>query len=356
MTFDQFMVRDFLEHPAFNQWVLAPDAQADAFWQQFLADHPEKRSDVLQAKALILAVKTTPQHFPTAEEKDAMWQYVQERTQTKIRRLPVGNGWVRWAAAAAVVLLLGIGWRLYRVVPQPKPLVYTQLIKQANRPLTEQINTTSQPRLISLSDGSQVRLNPASRVSYPSVFGKTRDVYLEGEAFFQVQKNPKKPFFVYAGNIVTRVVGTSFTVRAFANDPEVKVTVRTGVVSVSPTVRATSGKIARKSVLLVANQQVNYRPESEKLVRTLAEQPVALPTEIQREYTYTDQPVADVLSDLEKRYGIPISYDRETTRNCVVTMSFANESFYECLTLVCLTIGATYEVIDAQIVLKTKTC
>ncbi len=65
-----------------------------------------------------------------------------------------------------------------------------------------------------------------------SIVATNRDVYLSGEAFFEVTKNPDRPFRVFANEIVTKVLGTSFTVRSFENDTTIQVIVRTGKVTV----------------------------------------------------------------------------------------------------------------------------
>ncbi len=355
MTFDQFSVRDFAEHPDFYQWVTAPDAQTDAFWQGFLAEHPEKRSDVLQAKALILAIREAPQDLPNLKERETMWRYIREQTQPTVRRLPAHwPGW-RWAAAAVVVLGLGFGGWFFSQPVTSGPPTYADLVRQTNRPLTEVVNTSTQTKQITLSDGSQIQLNPNSRVSYSPTFVHKREVYLDGEAFFKVTKDSKRPFLVYTGTIVTRVLGTSFTVRAYALQ-EASVTVRTGIVAVSQAGHTHSAPKPTNSVVLTANQAVKYSLKSAKLVKSLAEEPVALAAQSPTEYTYTDRPVAEIVRDIEKRYGIPIVFDLQTVRQCTVTMSLSNESFYESLNLICRTIGATYEVVDTQIRLKTKPC
>ena len=85
-----------------------------------------------------------------------------------------------------------------------------------------------------MPDESTVELAANSRIAYANNFDSagTRDVYLSGEAFFKVTKNPCRPFRVFANEIVTKVLGTSFSVRSFEKDTVIQVTVRTGKVSV----------------------------------------------------------------------------------------------------------------------------
>ncbi len=85
-----------------------------------------------------------------------------------------------------------------------------------------------------LPDGSSVELAAGSRISYPNDFGSgnSRDIYLSGEAFFKIARNSGQPFRVFANEIVTKVLGTSFSVRSYEKDTTISVTVRTGKVSV----------------------------------------------------------------------------------------------------------------------------
>ena len=120
------------------------------------------------------------------------------------------------------------------ILLQPTPLVtYNELIDGNNDGLVEQTNNSTISQVITLSDGSSVILQPNSKLSYPKIFtGNERKVYLSGEGFFEISKNRKKPFFVYANEIVTKVVGTSFRVKAYPDQPDVEVIVRTGKVKV----------------------------------------------------------------------------------------------------------------------------
>jgi ferric-dicitrate binding protein FerR (iron transport regulator) len=83
-----------------------------------------------------------------------------------------------------------------------------------------------------LPDGSHAHLNAGSKLTYPASFRKERHLVLEGEAFFEVVKDPSKPFAVQTGQITTTVLGTSFNVKAYAETEGVTVALKTGKVSV----------------------------------------------------------------------------------------------------------------------------
>jgi transmembrane sensor len=84
-----------------------------------------------------------------------------------------------------------------------------------------------------LSDGTKVTLNANSDLRYPQNFnGKTREVYLKGEAYFEVVHNVSKPFIIHSGKLKTQVLGTTFTVSAYSQVKPMNVTVLTGKVAV----------------------------------------------------------------------------------------------------------------------------
>jgi hypothetical protein len=116
-------------------------------------------------------------------------------------------------------------------------IAYNQLVA-GNNHIAVQENTLSTPRggqyKLILPDGSKVWLNAASSITYPTAFiGNERKVTIKGEAYFEVAHNPDKPFKVEAGNREIQVLGTSFDVNAYPDEPLMKTTLITGAVKVS---------------------------------------------------------------------------------------------------------------------------
>ena len=101
-----------------------------------------------------------------------------------------------------------------------------------NGVLRHDIETNSNPK--SLQDGSVVKLNSGSELRYPSSFAgmDNRQVYLKGEAFFEITKNPKKPFVVKTEEMFTQVYGTVFNISAYENDDKIEVVLVEGSVGV----------------------------------------------------------------------------------------------------------------------------
>jgi len=197
---------------------------------------------------------------------------------------------------------------------------------------------------VELSANSKIRFinDPAS----PS-----RELFLEGEAWFDIAHNSQRPFFVYAGDIVTKVLGTSFNVKAFDKNAQVTVTVKTGKVSVY------SKNAEHKKVVLTPNQEAIYNRKTAVVAsHSVSETKVAQLRPQVDEMSFEETPVSDVLTTLAKDYSIDIVFDKETLSGCVLTSTFLDEGFYDRMDIICTAIGATYNVVDARIVISSNGC
>ena len=141
------------------------------------------------------------------------------------------NNWFRMGIAASALLVLS---SLFLLFPRSQEGKNVQTITTSLTDVNIEVeNTSSKEQKITLEDGSLVILKPNSRMSYPKHFGqKTRNVLLTGEAFFNVKKDHNKPFIVHTGDLVTEVLGTSFTIKSDENANVIEVSVQTGRVSV----------------------------------------------------------------------------------------------------------------------------
>jgi len=360
-----FCAEDFAQDEFFVRWVLRPDAETEMFWQQWLSTFAFRRDEVEAARQLVLGLHQLPQARLSSAEKMALRQRIFSELDAHDTPTPASQQWLRptwqWAAAAVFLLtLLSIGqlWQLQR----PLPASYHTLVVQAQRAskLQEISNPSAATRLVTLPDGSSVLLRSHSRLAFPVRFaGATRPVYLEGAAFFEVAKNPEKPFFVNTAHLVTKVLGTSFEVRAPAAASRVVVTVHTGRVSVYPQggqqAQAEGRTPQLTGFVLMPNQQATYGVADHQLARTLLPQP-ALAGTAKTAFEYEETPIREVFAQLEEAYGVSIVYDKAVLGSCPLTASFTDEPLFEKLRLICKAVRARYEVLDAQIVVTGPGC
>ncbi len=225
-NYEQYDTEDFLSDQRFIQWVVSPTAELDYFWSEWIKAHPE-RAEVIRQSRILLQSVSFRSVMPDQEQYSRVLGKIQEgkysARHTAKKILPRLSVIRRVAAVLLVLVAIGGAIRYFNPDLQLS-------VKQP-----ELVNVTTQNgerTTYTLPDGSQVRLNAGSKLTYPAVFKKERHVSLEGEAFFQVTKNPSKPFIVHTKQISTTVLGTSFNINAYNEDESVTVTLKTGKVAV----------------------------------------------------------------------------------------------------------------------------
>ncbi|MFC5411166.1 FecR family protein [Larkinella bovis] len=357
MLYNDFTLQDLLNDDSFIRW--AVHNEQDDYWQQVMAAHPTKQALIRQAIQLIQELQQAEENRTLPVNEEQTWKRIRENTIDADLHfgLPKKRYWLK-ALGAGMAAALVTGW-LWVGFATSKT-TYTKLVAKASEKntLIEKVNFNDTPLKIILEDSSIVYLKKNSRFSYPAHFtAKARETFLSGEAFFQITHNPKKPFYVYSNELVTKVLGTSFDIKAFDNEEQVQVKVRTGRVSVynQKPIRLVSEE--SQSLILFPNQQVIFNRETERLSKHLVADPLPIQSVAAGEKRYfEDVPAATVLQALEKRYGVRILYDEELLSKCIITTTLRMQPLTDQLEVICQTIGATYKEMDAQFVIESAGC
>ena len=269
------------------------------------------------------------------------------------------NTWVKMGVAASVLIVLAIGAAL--LGPSSFSLKKTDDVAIAIQSMLpkgniEVKNTSEKPYKILLEDGSEVTLEPHSSLSHPEHFDeKTRVVHLSGEAFFNVTKNPARPFFVYTGELVTRVLGTSFHVKSDQGSKSIEVSVVTGRVSVYENSKKTPR--IRNGIILNPNQKIRFDSKVKVLVPELVEEPVVVhPPEKKSLFIFEETPLPQVVSMIQEVYGIEIVLETAELENCVFTGDINDLPLYSQLKLICKSINANYELRGTTLFMNGEGC
>ncbi|GGN04574.1 hypothetical protein GCM10010967_44450 [Dyadobacter beijingensis] len=360
-----FTLGEFVWDKPFRTWVLNPTREDDETWQNWLAAHPDKREIVERARQLVLSIRPANASLSHPEKRKAVERIV-ERLESRSAEHEESD-YVPWYAgrnvriAAMLVVLLGLGWAFW-LRNQPRALNYDRLVASAGIEMRETVNNTPNPLMVRLEDGSRVTLDPGSKVGYPAHFREgQREVFLSGKAFFDIRKDPSKPFFVYANELVTKVLGTSFTVRSYDNEQNVSVAVKTGKVAVfsreDPDAVEMQSSRELTGVVIEPNQQVVFVRKTVKITKSIVPEPaVVAEGTAAPNLEFDEAPVSDVFSALQSAYGIEIIYDKNIMDECPLTARLTEMSLYEQLDLVCKAVGASYKSIDGRIVVEGKGC
>ncbi len=267
----------------------------------------------------------------------------------------------RVGIAATILLAIWFGWT---ELSKPSKISYENLVqntKDKTGDIYEKENTTSLPILLSLPDESSVILQPKSRISYsPQQYNKTkREVILSGEAFFEVHKNSDIPFFVYTNDLITKVLGTSFTIKASSN--ETKVIVKTGRVSIIMQNDIHKNEKIDEKILkgfvLEANEQIIINQRGERTEKSVTVKPQELLQPIQKlSFDFDETRAIEIIEVIKIAYNIEIIYNKEKLSNYKLTAHLSDEPLIEKIRLICVALDATYEVDDNKFLIKSNGC
>ena len=169
---------------------------------------------------------------------------------------------------------------------------------------------------IKLPDGSRIKLNNNSKISYPEKFSEdTREVTLEGEAFFDVAPNPSRPFIVHTQEVSTHVTGTSFNVLASRD---------------TTAITLVEGKV---NVFLQSGQTTSLTPNEQAIIfrgtDNITKHTVDVEKFIEWKYNtlrFENTSVRDAFSIMENWYNVEIAVNDAALLDCVITSKYQNES------------------------------
>jgi transmembrane sensor len=209
------------------------------------------------------------------------------------------------------------------------------------------VNSNNMIKKAILSDGSIVWLKGKSKLTYPLKFSNdARKVELEGEALFEVAKDPEHPFFVKCGDLTTRVLGTSFNIKHVNNTTEVNVL--TGRVFLS--------LVKSKAILLLPFQKAIYSPLKNTI--TKESRPVSdvssLTTGTEYNMLFNDAKVAEVVSRIEGKFEVTIVSDDLQLYKNKITADFTDLSIQNTVKILCETFNLKYKMEGNVITLEDK--
>lgn len=369
--YKNYGIEDLVWDTFFRQWVISPTRETDTTWKEWLSENPEMSEKINLARQVVLSLQVKEPEISNQEIDKIVKETISrskpvisdDSRKAEFKILPFYRQvWFKIAASLTLIILFGWLAKSRINVNNQLSSVDKQIITEEKVRFSEKINTTNTPLLIALNDGSKITLAPSSTIRYPENFvNNKREVYLTGEAFFNISKDPNRPFFVYANELVTKVLGTSFRIKAYKTSKVVTVEVKTGRVSVfaqsDPDIRNKTSNHELEGIVLSPNQKIIYARDQVRMVKTLVEKPeIIIPKAQIPQFIFEDAPVTHVFDSIAKTYGIDILYDEELLKGCPLTAILDNQTLHEKLTIICKAIEANYEILDGQIVIHGGGC
>lgn len=249
-----------------------------------------------------------------------------------------------WLRGIAVMLVLLVGLAIL-LIHRPAA-TNTQVLASL---LLEKHNSKGTKSTIQLTDGSKIWLNADSKIKYPEVFsGPTREIYLNGEAFFEVAKNPSHPFIIHLANGTVQVLGTSFNIRAYDNEMTVETSVTTGRVAFIPKYRNTRKK--QDTVYLAPDHKARYTFTKEELSESLTS---AMEDKAWTEgkLIFKSMTMEEIGIELERNFGKKVVFLDEAPKAFILTGSFRNNTLEEIMYYLSKTKNFQYKITNTELLI-----
>jgi transmembrane sensor len=262
--------------------------------------------------------------------------------------------WYAVAAAAAVVFALSVVAVIYSQKSEDQHSVVSTVSDARMFNIT---NNTDHIYKVTLPDSSAVWLNPSAKISYPNAFAAdSRLVSISGECFFEVTKNPQRPFIISSRSIVTKVWGTSFLVRDNEQSNMADVSVLTGKVSVSVKTNgknnAITTKLTKDEVMVYPHQKAVYMNDKHTLVAQAVEVKSTVKQYQRTHLVFDNKPLKDIIPVLDSSFNVNIKVSSEKLNHYILNADFEGFNLPDVLNALKKSLNIDYTIEDNHIELK----
>ncbi len=355
MKYTDYKLKDFIRDEYFKSWVVNPDEDSDFFWESFIKNNPDRATELLRARRIVqsIAFHKINEMDLSERERGEMWNLIladKPHPGKNIAFLPRKRSvfwfsiqpYVRVAAILLVAYMISVIW--LELTPQ-KPIVGVEplkiLVKRTDK--GEKLSTK-------LPDGSLVILNADSRIEFPERFSdSTRRITLEGQAFFDIQKDRLHPFVIEAGDFKTVVLGTSFVIRENKQKQSFDVAVVSGRVAVSEK----SKKNHEKTVYVNPKQMASFNPENDSFTTTSYDYAELISWKDGVLY-FKNANFNEVLRKLESWYGVTFIVNAAIDRRKDFTGQFKNENLKAVLEGLSFSFHFNFDIKDNRVTINEK--
>lgn len=326
----QYLLRKYLQNN------LLPDEQTE-FWRLLgeLSENDlvsEELQQLWDQQAAFAALQ--PEQINSAYQelqfKIRAQQPVAVQPQKRLRPL-------HWMAAAAILALVAIAWW------------YTSTTQSITTPAQQgPLATAVHPSLQTLPDGSIVSLNANSKIDSIRFSDNLRELYFQGEGFFNIQHDASRPFLVHTQGIVTRVLGTQFNIKAYPGQKRVMVTVTNGKVQVEKSGSTEPLGVLTPGEQLVVEENIPLPPVTKANIAEVVEWKNAA-------LLFDNQSLPDAVQVLKKQFGVAITLQDTALFEQHFTADFSDKKLSEIMDIICVLTGAAWrKQADTIIIEETK--
>ncbi|UZD23354.1 FecR domain-containing protein [Algoriphagus halophytocola] len=350
MDKSNFSVEDFVLDTEFREWILSPNNKRNLQWDEYIKNNPQSLEHIRIARELVLNMPSPSRQLGSVKI-DQLWDKIDKKLdgreqKQEAKSFPIHaeatiNHYSRQKStkpsrkinfqmvkAAAILLLAFTLGLMYFTAPEQEEIQELKWLTYSTKPGVKSA--------ITLSDGSVVKLNAGSSIRYVQNFvGDTREVYLEGEAFFDVAHNADKPFIVHTKDITTRALGTTFNIKSGIGG-KIAVSLITGKVEVK------SAQVPEFIDYLTPGEQINTLASGEAWEKR-AFDPEMIMAWLDQTIIFDKTPLPEAIKMLENWFGVSITvlnykdqhltlsgkYKGETLKNILEGLSYTARFKYE---------------------------
>ncbi|UZR96265.1 FecR family protein [Chondrinema litorale] len=236
MDYKSFDIEDFMTDQSFLNYYLGANPADVKFWVEWLKINPEKAEIIAQAKyKLDIIYNKLPdneydEEYAKFKKNISLIKPYKNIDDTVIREMPGWRSYSRLVAGLSLLIVFSLLYYTWQSQNSTESLSESELPKSN---MIEKYANKGQKNTIVLKDGSKIKLNSGSKIRFPENFEEDkREVFLEGEAYFEVEHNASQPFIVNSGGIRTKVLGTSFNIKNIESHNKVEIALVTGKVEI----------------------------------------------------------------------------------------------------------------------------
>ncbi len=331
--------------------------------EDWMAADKENLKFFLQTKSIWESAAIAQDYNPDIESR---WQSLQQRLGSSKNKSHHIISILKIAASFLIFFMVGI--TTYHFFIQSKQKSTDELTNKIMAPYGSKT-------MLTLSDGSTVWLNAGSVLEYPDNFmaGDSREVILEGEAYFNIAKNDHKPFNVNAQGVIVKAIGTSFNVKAYSDEPLVEATLVEGIISVStgqmeeneiilkPRQKLTIDKGSSEYSVKVSDVEKESKLPKKNNVVAKIKKSVEITSDVETE-VYTswkdarwiiqNEQLDKLAKKLERRYAIEIAFDDTLLKQFRFTGTLHDESLEQVLEVISFAAPIKYKINGNKVVLE----
>ncbi|MBN2731729.1 MAG: DUF4974 domain-containing protein, partial [Balneolaceae bacterium] len=174
-----------------------------------------------------------------------------------------------------------------------------------------------------------------------------REVFLEGQAYFNVEENTERPFVIHSGNAKTRVLGTSFSVRAYPEDSDITVAVEEGRVSFEATATEASGK---EQIILNKNELGRFDAKRGDIEASPINDLALYLGWVDGYLKFKEAPLGEVATELERRYGVEVTFANPQLKKRSLTALLKSRSIQNVLDVIKMSLDIEYRLDENQVI------